>query len=274
MEFPDAYVATQGQYSVAERDARFNLIKPGGSTAKEPADDQRNTNTILGGCTSTNVQRRQAAFGAAFGRGLEVSGCELVFGSYNTHYAPSGGHIPPNDAGPYVEEVGNGSDADHRSNARTLDWNGNETLAGKLTLGALPSADMDAVPLVMARPTLLWTNPNVGSGATFAAQTLSSEALSDDITKFSMIHLVFFASGGTSAVYDATIFKESGTSPKGHNIQVLALPTSGAASASYRTVTATDTGIEFSTGYTKTLPDGARASGAGYIIPYKIYGLI
>lgn len=37
--------------------------------------------------------------------------------------------------GNYVEIVGNGTDADHRSNARTLDWSGNESLAGSITLG-------------------------------------------------------------------------------------------------------------------------------------------
>lgn len=46
--------------------------------------------------------------------------------------------------GQYVEIVGNGTSASARSNARTLDWSGNETLAGKLTLGAAPTANMDA----------------------------------------------------------------------------------------------------------------------------------
>ena len=35
--------------------------------------------------------------------------------------------------GNYVEIVGNGTDNTHRSNARTLDWSGNEVLAGKIT---------------------------------------------------------------------------------------------------------------------------------------------
>lgn len=35
--------------------------------------------------------------------------------------------------GQYVEIVGNGASADARSNARTLDWNGNEWIAGTLT---------------------------------------------------------------------------------------------------------------------------------------------
>lgn len=52
--------------------------------------------------------------------------------------------------GNYVEIVGNGTidtDSDTpvvtRSNARTLDWSGNEWLAGKLTVGAAPVNDMD-----------------------------------------------------------------------------------------------------------------------------------
>lgn len=44
--------------------------------------------------------------------------------------------------GTYIEIVGNG-DYSTRSNARTLDWNGNEVLAGKLTVGAAPTANMD-----------------------------------------------------------------------------------------------------------------------------------
>ena len=45
--------------------------------------------------------------------------------------------------GTYVEIVGNGTADNARSNARTLDWNGNEVLAGKLTVGAAPTNNMD-----------------------------------------------------------------------------------------------------------------------------------
>lgn len=45
--------------------------------------------------------------------------------------------------GTYVEIVGNGTANNARSNARTLDWSGNETLAGKLTVGADPVNNMD-----------------------------------------------------------------------------------------------------------------------------------
>ena len=36
----------------------------------------------------------------------------------------------------YAEIIGNGADSSHRSNARSLDWNGNEVLAGGLTVNS------------------------------------------------------------------------------------------------------------------------------------------
>lgn len=63
-----------------------------------------------------------------------------VFGAFNEE--------DPSDAassarGTYIEIVGNGTSNADRSNARTLDWDGNEVLAGKLTVGADPKEDMD-----------------------------------------------------------------------------------------------------------------------------------
>ena len=63
-----------------------------------------------------------------------------VFGEYNVlDTTGANGTVK----GSYVEIVGNGTADNARSNARTLDWSGNETLAGKLTVGAAPTADMD-----------------------------------------------------------------------------------------------------------------------------------
>lgn len=65
-----------------------------------------------------------------------------VFGTYNT---PDPSTAGPNQKGTYVEIVGNGIGTGDMlsSNARTLDWSGNEVLAGKLTVGAAPTANMD-----------------------------------------------------------------------------------------------------------------------------------
>lgn len=53
-----------------------------------------------------------------------------VFGEYNILDESSSAS---NIRGNYIEIVGNGSSANNRSNARTLDWNGNETIYGNLT---------------------------------------------------------------------------------------------------------------------------------------------
>ena len=64
-----------------------------------------------------------------------------VFGEYNI--LDTGGNSN-SVKGSYIEIVGNGiSDSQGRSNARTLDWSGNEWLAGKLTVGAGPTNNMD-----------------------------------------------------------------------------------------------------------------------------------
>ena len=62
-----------------------------------------------------------------------------VFGSYNIADPSTGA---ASTRGNYLEIVGNGTASD-RSNARTLDWSGNEVLAGKLTVGAGPTNNMD-----------------------------------------------------------------------------------------------------------------------------------
>lgn len=61
-----------------------------------------------------------------------------VFGEYNL-----ASDVEPDEKSVYVEIVGNGTGNTRRSNARTLDWEGNEILAGKLTVGREPSSNRD-----------------------------------------------------------------------------------------------------------------------------------
>ena len=58
--------------------------------------------------------------------------CQHVFGQFNSP-DPASGSV--DTKGQYIEIVGNGEGVDDRANARTLDWEGNEWLAGTLTLG-------------------------------------------------------------------------------------------------------------------------------------------
>lgn len=57
---------------------------------------------------------------------------QFVFGEFNT---PDPSTATASSRGNYVEIVGNGTAVGSTSNARTLDWQGNESLAGGLTLG-------------------------------------------------------------------------------------------------------------------------------------------
>ena len=63
-----------------------------------------------------------------------------VFGEYNILDNTGSNN---SSKGSYIEIVGKGTSGSNRSNARTLDWSGNEVLAGKLTVGAAPTNDMD-----------------------------------------------------------------------------------------------------------------------------------
>ena len=69
----------------------------------------------------------------AEGRGTTANHrAQHVFGEYNVEDSST---TTSASRGTYVEIVGNGTADNARSNARTLDWNGNEVLAGGLTLG-------------------------------------------------------------------------------------------------------------------------------------------
>lgn len=63
-----------------------------------------------------------------------------VFGEYNLLDEST---KRQDQRGTYVEIVGNGTSINNRSNIRTLDWDGNQILAGKLTVGVAPTESMD-----------------------------------------------------------------------------------------------------------------------------------
>ena len=66
-----------------------------------------------------------------------------VFGAYNIE-DPS----TSTNRGNYIEIVGNGTTNTNRSNARTLDWNGNEWLAGSITLGNTTLTEAQLIQLL------------------------------------------------------------------------------------------------------------------------------
>lgn len=88
---------------------------------------------------SGNYSHAEGSFTIASGHASHTEGfyttaqrrSQHVFGEYNVLDVTGS---TTSDKGTYVEIVGNGTSST-RSNARTLDWSGNETLAGTLTIG-------------------------------------------------------------------------------------------------------------------------------------------
>ena len=79
-----------------------------------------------------NTQAKGSQSHAEGFRTIAKNKAQHVFGRYNVQDPSSYGNT---NFGRYVEIVGNGESENTRSNARTLDWYGNEQLRGSLTLG-------------------------------------------------------------------------------------------------------------------------------------------
>lgn len=88
-----------------------------------------------------------------------------TFGEYNVLDSST---ATATNRGNYVEIVGNGTSTSARSNARTLDWSGNEVLAGKLTVGAVGTNSMD-VATVGQIPTVPSSTGSATTGISIAA---------------------------------------------------------------------------------------------------------
>ena len=109
-----------------------------------------------------------------------------VFGEYNILDTTGTTYT----RGEYVEIVGNGTSGTARANARTLDWSGNEVLAGKLTVGAAPTNNMDAATKKYVDDSILAAPAQVSKLYTAtcptAAATTAKVATLDDSTGFSL----------------------------------------------------------------------------------------
>ena len=126
-----AYAHAEGYMSVANGDTShaegFKTTTSGDYSHAEGAS------TIASGMSSHAEGRNTIANHHA----------QHVFGEYNIEDAST---AAATSRGNYVEIVGNGSYYTH-SNARTLDWSGNEVLAGKLTVGAIGTNSMDVATI-------------------------------------------------------------------------------------------------------------------------------
>lgn len=101
---------------------------------------------------------------------------QFVFGKFNI---PDDNASAATEIGNYVEIVGNGSDSNSKSNARTLDWNGNEWLAGNLQFKS-NSASYNTIlqPSDLSSATANTTLTLPSTSGTIATQEYVSSAIS------------------------------------------------------------------------------------------------
>ena len=139
-----AGVATSGSYTDLLN--RPTIIKGTGTNAvvigQTTASNASNTNAVAEGSStaSGSYSHAEGIATLASGDGSHAEGFNTVanhayqhvFGAYNI---PDISINDSDEQGNYIEIVGNGIDENNISNARTLDWAGNEVLAGNLTIG-------------------------------------------------------------------------------------------------------------------------------------------
>lgn len=122
-----------GQQGVAS--ANFAVSIGSYNTASGQAAVAMGNITTASGAVATATGSQTVASGSASATfGIQTKAnhrAQFVFGAFNEEDASSAESY---SRGNYVEVVGNGTADDARSNARTLDWEGNEALSGSLTL--------------------------------------------------------------------------------------------------------------------------------------------
>ena len=130
-----------------------------------------------------------------------------AFGQYNIEDAST---AAATERGNYVEIVGNGTAYNKRSNARTLDWSGNEWLAGKLTIGTVGTNTMD-VATIGQLPTKVSDLTNDSGFATTSYVDSAINALPEP--------MIFKGSVGTGGT--VTSLPTAAASNEGHTYKVI-----------------------------------------------------
>jgi hypothetical protein len=90
---------------------------------------------------SGNNTHAEGFLTTAKGTNTHAEGSNTIASSNNQH--AQGKYNIEDTAGTYADIVGNGTSDSARSNAYTLDWNGNGWYAGKVTVGTGPTENMD-----------------------------------------------------------------------------------------------------------------------------------
>lgn len=154
------------------------------------------------GCTASGlVSHAEGGYTTSSGSYSHVEGyyttaqrkSQHVFGEYNVLDTTG----DTTTKGNYVEIVGNGTGTNARSNARTLDWSGNEWIAGNYKSDALTAskllvsdANKNITSSSLAESDLITTS-NIGSQAVLSATQASQSSYSDFLHSYNQSGVIY-----------------------------------------------------------------------------------
>ena len=124
---------TVGTYSVAvgvetTASGNYSVAEGAGTTASGSQSHAEGATTTASG----NCAHAEGASATASGEVSHAEGFNTIAASRYQHVGGKNNISDDNEI--YAEIIGNGTSSNDRSNARTLDWQGNETLAGDLII--------------------------------------------------------------------------------------------------------------------------------------------
>lgn len=143
------YGHAEGYQTTASNNASHS--EGSGTTASGPSSHAEGTQTTSSGASSHAEGSGNTASGqyshvegintSASGTGSHAEGGGTIAASNVQHV--QGQYNIADNQNVYADIVGNGTSTSARSNAYTLDWSGNGVYAGKVTVGANPTNNMD-----------------------------------------------------------------------------------------------------------------------------------
>ena len=168
----------KGDYVVSSSDHNFYVCHTAITTSTtDPSEDENLDNWYLlrefgiielythaEGCATIsggNSSHSEGKYTRAFGDESHAEGLGTIAAG---DYQHTGGKYNVADANStYAEIIGNGTSDSNRSNARTLDWNGNESLLGNLKFMECDSTtQLTDYPVNMIEPGITWKERGYG----------------------------------------------------------------------------------------------------------------
>ena len=148
--------------SSGKANGNYSHAEGGGTASNSYAHAEGNRTTASGGQSHAEGYQTTASgqYSHSEGNSTTASGSQShaegsyttanhrsqhVFGEYNVEDPSTAAATAK---GTYIEIVGCGTSNTNRSNARTLDWNGNEVLKGSLTLGSTTLTEAQLIQLL------------------------------------------------------------------------------------------------------------------------------